>query len=190
MVDRVRALIIVDMQNDFCVGGSVPVAGADALSHAINDYLARRPGYQHIVATKDNHINPGDHFSDKPDYVSSWPPHCVVGSFGTDFHPDLDTSPVEAVFFKGAYSAAHSGFEGIDEAETPLLDWLLLRDVDEVDVLGVATDFCVCRTAQDAARAGFDTRLLLDLSVGVGALSTMEALDEMRTAGVMVVLSS
>ncbi|AKN16945.1 pyrazinamidase/nicotinamidas PNCA [Mycobacterium haemophilum DSM 44634] len=185
-----RALIIVDMQNDFCTGGSVPVAGADALPHAINAYLAQHPSYQHVVATKDYHINPGEHFSDTPDYVSSWPPHCVAGTSGADFHPDLDTSPVEAVFRKGAYSGAYSGFEGVDETKTPLLDWLLRHEVNEVDVVGVATDFCVCKTAQDAARAGFTTRVLLDLSVGSRAQSTMEALDEMRKAGVAVVLSS
>ncbi|MCV7125814.1 pyrazinamidase PncA [Mycobacterium lacus] len=185
-----RALIIVDVQNDFCAGGSVPVEGADALPRAINDYLAREHGYDHVVATKDYHINPGDHFSDRPDYSSSWPPHCVVGSFGAEFHPDLDTSRIEAVFCKGAYSGAYSGFEGVDENETPLLDWLRQRRVDEVDVVGVATDYCVRMTSEDAARAGFATRVLLDLTAGAGALSTVQAIEEMRNAGVAVGLSS
>lgn len=127
MVERVRALIIVDVQNDFCKGGSVPVAGGAALASAINDYLAREPGYQHVVATQDFHVDPGDHFSDHPDYSSSWPPHCVAGSRGADFYPDLDTSRIEAVFRKGAYAAAYSGFEGVDENGTPLLEWLRQR---------------------------------------------------------------
>jgi nicotinamidase/pyrazinamidase len=190
MVDHVRALIIVDVQNDFCAGGSVPVAGAETLARAINDYLAREHGYHHVVATQDFHISPGDHFSDRPDFSSSWPPHCVVGSFGAEFHPDLDTSRIEAVFRKGAFSAAYSGFEGVDENETPLLDWLRQRRVDEVDVVGVATDYCVRMTAEDAARAGFATRVLLDLTAGAAALSTMEAIEEMHNAGITVVLSS
>jgi len=190
MVDRVRALIIVDMQNDFCEGGSLPVAGAAALAPAINDYLAGGPDYQHVVATKDYHVDPGDHFSDHPDFSSSWPPHCRAGSPGADFHPDLDTAPIEAVFRKGADSAAYSGFEGADENGTSLLDWLRQRGVDEVDVVGVATDHCVRRTAEDAARAGLATRVLLDLTAGVAADNTEQALTEMRTASIALVEST
>jgi nicotinamidase/pyrazinamidase len=189
-VGCVRALIIVDVQNDFCEGGSLPVAGGSAVVRAINGYWATGPDYQHVVATKDFHINPGDHFSDHPDYSSSWPPHCVAGSPGSDFHPDLDTGPIEAVFRKGAYTAGHSGFEGVDENGTPLLDWLRRREVDEVDVVGIATDHCVRSTAEDAARAGFATRVLLDLTAGTAAESTADAIAEMRTAGIAVVQSA
>ncbi|BBU22593.1 pyrazinamidase PncA [Mycobacterium xenopi] len=181
-----RALIIVDVQNDFCEGGALPVAGGAAIARAINDYLATAPGYQHVVATKDHHIDPGDHFSDHPDYVSSWPPHCVAGSPGADFHPDLDTSRIEAVFRKGAYSAGYSGFEGTDESGTPLLDWLRQHGVDRVDVVGLATDHCVRSTAEDAARAGLSTRVLVDLTAGVAPDSTAAAIEEMRDAGVVV----
>ncbi len=191
MVDCVRALIIVDVQNDFCEGGSVPVAGGGALARTISDYLTyNRLRYGHVAATKDYHISPGDHFSGQPDYSSSWPPHCIAGSFGADFHPDLDTSCIEAVFLKGAYSAAYSGFEGVDENATSLLDWLRQRDVDKVDVAGIATDYCVRLTAEDAARAGFATRVLVDLTAGTAAGSTMEALAQMRNAGIEVVLSA
>ena len=186
-VEPVRALIIVDVQNDFCEGGSVAVTGGAALAPAINDYLAGEPGYQHVVATKDFHIDPGDHFSDHPDYSSSWPTHCVAGSPGADFHPDLDTSRIEAIFRKGAYSAAYSGFEGVDENGTPLLEWLRQRGVDEVDVVGIATDYCVRRTVEDAARAGLATRVLVDLTAAVAADSAAEALAEMRTAGIELV---
>ena len=186
-VEPVRALIIVDVQNDFCEDGSVAVTGGAALAPAINDYLAGEPGYQHVVATKDFHIDPGDHFSDHPDYSSSWPTHCVAGSPGADFHPDLDTSRIEAVFRKGAYSAAYSGFEGVDENGTPLLEWLRQRGVDEVDVVGIATDYCVRRTVEDAARAGLATRVLVDLTAAVAADSAAEALAEMRTAGIELV---
>ena len=187
MVERMRALIIVDVQNDFCAGGSLPVTGGAALAGAINDYLAGEPGYQHVVATKDFHVDPGDHFSDHPGYSSSWPPHCVAGSPGADFHPDLDTSPIEAVFRKGAHEAAYSGFEGVDENGTPLLDWLRQRGVDEVDLVGIATDHCVRRTAEDAVRAGLTTRVLVGLTAAVSPSSAAAALAEMRTAGVELV---
>jgi nicotinamidase/pyrazinamidase len=187
MVERVRALIIVDVQNDFCAGGSLAVTGGAAVAAAINDYLAGKPGYQHVVATQDYHIDPGEHFSDHPDYSSSWPPHCIAGSPGAEFRPDLDTSPIEAVFRKGAHAAAYSGFEGVDENDTPLLEWMRRRGVDEVDVVGIATDHCVRRTAEDAVRAGFATRVLVDLTAAVAPDSAAAALAEMRTAGIEVV---
>ncbi|MEB3981617.1 pyrazinamidase PncA [Mycobacterium sp. 663a-19] len=182
-----RALIIVDVQNDFCEGGSLAVAGGAAVAPAINDYLAGGPGYQHVVATQDFHIDPGDHFSDHPDFSSSWPPHCVAGTFGAEFHPGLDTGPIEATFRKGAYAAAYSGFEGRDENGKPLLDWLRQHDVDEVDVAGIATDHCVRCTAEDAARAGLTTRVLVDLTAAVAPDSADAALAELRSAGVELV---
>jgi nicotinamidase/pyrazinamidase len=178
-----RALIIVDVQNDFCEGGSLAVTGGAAVARAISEHVAGH-GYGHVVATKDFHIDPGAHFSDHPDYAASWPPHCVAGTSGSDFHPDLDTGPVEAVFRKGAHAAAYSGFEGADEAGTPLADWLRTRDVDAVDVVGIATDYCVHATAADAARAGFSTRVLLDLTAGVAPDSTAKAIEDLRAANV------
>jgi nicotinamidase/pyrazinamidase len=179
-----RALIIVDVQNDFCEGGSLAVTGGTAVARAISDRLAGDHGYAHVVATKDFHVDPGAHFSAHPDYAASWPPHCVVGTSGADFHPDLDTGPVEATFFKGRHAAAYSGFEGADDAGTPLADWLRARGVDETDVVGIATDYCVHATAADAARAGFATRVLLDLTAGVAPESTSKAIEDLRAAGV------
>ena len=180
-----RALIIVDVQNDFCEGGSLAVAGGAAVARAVSERLAGRAhDYAHVVATKDFHIDPGSHFSDHPDYAASWPPHCVAGTTGADFHPDLDTSAVEAVFRKGAHAAAYSGFEGFDDDGTPLGDWLRGHGVDEVDVVGIATDYCVRATAADAARAGFRTRVLLDLTAGVAPASTVRAIEELRADGV------
>ena len=180
-----RALIIVDVQNDFCEGGSLAVAGGGAVARAISDHLAAgSPGYAHVVATKDYHVDPGSHFSDHPDYAASWPPHCVAGTPGADFHPDLDTSAVEAVFRKGAHAAAYSGFEGSDDNGTPLGDWLRGHGVDEVDVVGIATDYCVHATAADAARAGLRTRVLLDLTAGVAPESTAKAIEDLRADGV------
>jgi nicotinamidase/pyrazinamidase len=183
----VRALIIVDVQNDFCEGGSLAVAGGAAVARDISSLLASPDhGYAHVVATQDFHIDPGSHFSAHPDYVASWPPHCVAGTTGADFHPDLDTTSVEAVFRKGAYKAAYSGFEGADDKATPLGDWLRQHDVDQVDVVGIATDYCVRATAADAEAAGFATRVLLGLTAGVNPGTTEDAVAALRAAGVEV----
>ncbi len=179
-----RALIIVDVQNDFCEGGSLAVAGGAAVARAVSERLAAGHEYAHVVATRDFHVDPGAHFSDHPDYAASWPPHCVAGTAGADFHPDLDTRTVEAVFLKGQHAAAYSGFEGADEAGTPLADWLRARQVDEVDVVGIATDYCVHATAANAVRAGFATRVRLDLTAGVAPGSTAKAIEDLRAAGV------
>ncbi len=187
MVEPVRALIIVDVQNDFCAGGSLAVAGGAAVAGAISDYLAGEPGYEHVVATKDFHIDPGDHFSDHPDFSSSWPPHCIAGTAGADFRPELDTSRIEAVFRKGAYEAAYSGFEGTDDNGASLLQWLRQHGVDQVDVVGIATDQCVRRTAEDAARHGLATRVLVNLTAPVAPDSADQALAEIRSAGVELV---
>jgi nicotinamidase/pyrazinamidase len=181
----VRALVIVDVQNDFCEGGSLAVEGGGAAAAAISRYLAAEAGgYSHVVASRDYHVDPGGHFSDHPDFSTSWPPHCVAGTAGAEFHPDFDTSGVETVFSKGAHAAAYSAFEGAEAGGTPLGTWLRERGVDALDVAGIATDYCVRATALDAARAGFATRVLLGLTEGVDPVTTAEALDEMQAAGV------
>jgi nicotinamidase/pyrazinamidase len=182
-----RALIIVDVQNDFCEGGSLAVAGGGAVARAVSEYLTDGHPYAHIVATNDYHVEPGGHFSDRPDYATSWPPHCVAGTPGAGFHPDLDLTRVEAVFRKGAHGAAYSGFEGADNAGTPLAEWLRQRGVDEVDMVGLATDYCVRATAADAARAGLAARVLLDLTAGVALESTTRALEQLAAAGVELI---
>ncbi len=212
-----RALIVVDVQNDFCEGGSLAVAGGAAVAAAISAALSAEaalatepasptapaspgpapltvpaPGtepapvghrWEHVVATKDFHIDPGAHFGDPPDYVLTWPAHCVVGTTGTELHPNLDTSRIEAVFTKGQYAAAYSGFEGRSDG-VGLADWLHVRGVSAVDVVGIATDHCVRATALDAVTAGFDTTVLLDLTAGVAPDTVDSALDELRAAGV------
>jgi nicotinamidase/pyrazinamidase len=178
-----RALIVVDVQNDFCEGGSLAVAGGAAVAAGISALLATAD-YPLVLATRDAHVDPGDHFSDHPDYVTHWPSHCVVGTTGAQFHPNFDTQRVDAVFSKGAHAAAYSGFEGHDAEGTPLADWLRGHAVDDVDVVGIATDHCVRATALDAAAAGFATTVLLDLTAGVAPDTVRRALDEMRAAGV------
>ncbi|BBC95741.1 isochorismatase family protein [Streptomyces griseofuscus] len=185
-----RALIVVDVQNDFCEGGSLAVAGGADVAAAITELIGQAggTGYRHVVATRDCHIAPGGHFADDPDYVRSWPAHCVAGTEGVGFHPNfapaVASGAIDAVFDKGAYSAAYSGFEGADENGTPLADWLRAREIDEVDVVGIATDHCVRATALDAVREGFRTQILLDLTAGVSPAATERALEELREAGV------
>jgi nicotinamidase/pyrazinamidase len=184
-----RALIVVDVQNDFCEGGSLAVAGGAEVAAAITELIAQAPAcYRHVVATRDHHVGPGNHFSAHPDYVHSWPPHCVAGTEGVGFHsnfaPVVTSGAIDAVFDKGAYAAAYSGFEGIDENGVPLADWLRAREIIAVDVVGLATDHCVRATALDAVRAGLATTVLLDLTAGVSPATTSRAMDEMRGAGV------
>src|SRR2546421_2969687 len=182
-----RALIIVDVQNDFCEGGSLAVAGGAEVAAGISVALASPNRRWHsVVATKDFHVDPGAHFSAAPDYVDSWPPHCVVGTPGTDFHPDLATDRIQAVFTKGEHEAAYSGFQG-HSGETGLADWLRQHDVSTVDIVGIATDHCVRATALDAAAEGFATTVLLDLTAGVAQSTVDLALNAMRTAGVELV---
>ncbi|GGU90560.1 amidase [Streptomyces albospinus] len=184
-----RALIVVDVQNDFCEGGSLAVAGGADVAAAITDLVGQAAGgcYRHVVATRDHHIDPGGHFSDHPDFRDSWPAHCVAGTEGSGFHPNfapaIASGAIDAVFSKGEYAAAYSGFEGADENGTPLADWLRERDVSEVDVVGIATDHCVRATALDALAAGLRTHVLLDLTAGVAAGTTERALEELRAAG-------
>lgn len=188
-----RALIVVDVQNDFCEGGSLAVPGGAQVAHDVATILHHwvlqdpsAPDYAHVVATKDHHVDPGHHWSEKPDFKDSWPVHCQVGTDGEAFHPNLDPQPFDAVFLKGQHAAAYSGFEGHGPDGATLAEWLRRHEVTDVDVCGLATDYCVRATALDAVREGFATRLRLDLCAGIAPESTEHALAEMRAVGVTV----
>ncbi|GAB2990872.1 nicotinamidase [Amycolatopsis acidiphila] len=178
-----NALIVVDVQNDFCEGGSLAVAGGADTASKITEHLAAG-GYDHVVATRDYHIDPGAHFSEEPDYVRTWPRHCEAGTAGASFHPALDVGPISTVFSKGQYSDGYSGFEGHTESGEGLADWLRAHEVTNVDVVGIATDHCVRATSLDAARAGFSVRVLLDLTAGVAHETVDKALADLGSAGV------
>lgn len=189
-----KALIVADVQNDFCEGGSLAVAGGADVAYAIGQLLRRMQDadpeereYDYVVASRDHHVDPGDHFSENPDYVDSWPPHCVAGTAGAAFHPNLDPQPFDAVFDKGEYAAAYSSFEGRSQDGVPLADWLRQHGVKSVDVVGLTTDHCVLTTALDAVREGFQTRVLLNYTAGVAPATTEAALAEMRAASVDLV---
>jgi nicotinamidase/pyrazinamidase len=186
-----RALIVVDVQNDFCEGGSLPVLGGADVASDIGELLHHwtrkddhAPAYDVVVASKDHHVDPGHHWAREPDFIDTWPVHCKVGTDGEAFHPNLDPQPFDAIFLKGEHAAAYSAFEGRTVEGQALADWLRGHEVDRVDVCGIATDHCVRCTALDAAKEGFSTRVLTDLCAGVAPETTERALAEMQAAGV------
>lgn len=183
-----RALVVVDVQVDFCEGGSLAVEGGAAVATAVTRHARERADdYAAVVATQDWHVDPGGHFSDHPDFVTSWPVHCVAGTPGAAAQPGFDLDLAQAVFRKGQYSDGYSGFEGEAEGGDRLEEWLRRKAVTDVDVVGIATDHCVRATALDAARAGFRVRVLLSLVAGTAPETSRAALEEMRAAGVEVV---
>jgi nicotinamidase/pyrazinamidase len=189
-----RALLVVDVQNDFCEGGSLAVPGGAEVAYRIGQLLhhwteqdPKAPDYAVAVATQDHHIDPGEHFSANPDFELSWPRHCVVGTDGVAFHPNLDPQPFAAIFRKGEYAAAYSGFEGRTADGVGLAEWLRQEEVTDLDVCGLATDYCVRATALDANQQGFAVRLLTGLCAAVSPESGKAAIEEIRGAGVVVV---
>jgi nicotinamidase/pyrazinamidase len=181
------ALVIVDVQNDFCEGGSLAVEGGSDVARRLTDHVHDHGGqYASVTATRDHHIDPGAHFAAEPDYRDSWPAHCVAGTPGAELHPALNREPIEAVFDKGEHAAAYSGFEGFSPDGVGLEKWLKDRHIDTVHVAGIATDYCVRATALDARLAGFATTVLEDLVAGVAKDSSERAVAEMRAAGIDV----
>ncbi len=187
-----RALVIVDVQNDFCEGGSLAVSGGADVANGITEWLDEHSDrYAAVVATADWHEQPGAHWSDEPDFRDSWPVHCAVGSEGAQFHPAVlpAINRADAIFLKGRNEAAYSGFEGHaaqpDGSDGPLLgSWLREHHIEAVDIVGIATDHCVRATAIDAVGEGLRARVLLDLTAGVAPQTTAQAIEQLREAGV------
>ena len=179
-----RAFVIVDVQNDFCEGGSLAVNGGAAVARGLTEFLREhRADYALVAATRDYHVDPGAHFAAEPDFRDSWPVHCVAGTEGAELHPALDRGLVDEVFDKGRDTAAYSGFEARSTAGKLLGARLKEAGVEALDVAGIATDYCVRATVIDALRDGFRVRLLPDLCAGVAPETSRTALDEMKTAG-------
>lgn len=188
------AFVVVDAQNDFSEGGSLAVDGAIAAYRATYMHLAGRAGkYAVLVTTRDNHIDPGDHWSEDPDYADTWPRHCAAGEPGSEIHPEMvraldyfaATNPqaVRIDVTKGEFEAAYSGFEGKTEAGVPLADALRAADVTHLEVVGVATDHCVRATVLDALREGFEVTVHANQIAAVDAGRGAKALREMADAG-------
>lgn len=184
------ALIVVDVQRDFCEGGSLAVPGGEAAAAGISDLIdAAGDTYPVVVATRDWHVEPGRHFAppgEQPDFELTWPVHCVAGDEGAEWHPDLRLPERAVVFSKGERAAAFSGFEGRTADGAGLADFLRRAGVDRVDIVGIATSFCVRATALDALREGFVTRVLAPLTADVDAARTPATLDQLHRAGVEI----
>jgi nicotinamidase/pyrazinamidase len=188
-----RALFIIDVQNDFTEGGSLGVDGGTAVATGISSLLARHPHrYDHVFASRDWHDatnSNGGHFADgaEPDYENTWPSHCVAGTYGAEYHAELATDAVDVHVRKGMGRPAYSIFEGTttnDETVAGLLDSL---GVTDIDVAGIATDYCVRQSALHAIESGRSVRILADLVAGVAADSSAAALVELEAAGAEIV---
>lgn len=188
------ALLIVDIQRDFCEGGALGVSGGERVASNVAAYLrSHADDYDLVVATRDWHIDPGDHFAEDPDFLRSWPPHCVAHSEGADFHPAirevLDAYSHQEIR-KGMHAAAYSAFEGELQDGTPMRDVLASHQIGHVDIVGLCTDYCVAQTALHAIQGGLRTRVLLHLTTGVHPDTTRTALKELDSAGIEVLDST
>jgi nicotinamidase/pyrazinamidase len=183
-----RALLIVDVQPTFCEEGELPVDGGNEIAFEIAEYVsARRGEYDVTITSQDWHIDPADHFSAEPDYVDTWPPHGLANTPNAEIHPAVQAAlgedGADIVVRKGQYAAAYSAFEGIDDDGTALLPLLESRDVDILDVCGIAESHCVRASALDALASGFTVRLLTDLTVPVTPESGRAAREAIVAAG-------
>jgi nicotinamidase/pyrazinamidase len=186
-----NALLVIDVQNDFVEGGSLAVKGGAQVAALISRHIRHfKSEYHFVAATRDYHEDPANHFSDHPDYVSTWPPHCVIGTPGASLCPPMVNlvreKLIQAVLDKGRHTAAYSGFEAADARGHLLYDVLREARVDHVDICGLATDYCVRATALDARTREFQVRILLNLCAAVNPESGLRALEEMKAAGCQI----
>lgn len=180
-----RALVIVDVQPTFCEGGALGVAGGNEVAERIADFVTENADeYEFIVTTQDWHIEPGNHFSDDPDLVDTWPPHGVADTAEAELHEAIASLPVDCQVKKGQYSAAYSGFEGTDADGQTLENLLRAHDIQAVDVVGLAESHCVKETALDALHSGWPVRVFSDLTAPVSPELGEAARVEMDEAGI------
>lgn len=209
-----HALIIVDIQQDFCEGGTLAVEGGAQTASLVTEYMNQcGQKFDVIATTRDWHIDPGPHFSSNPDFEETWPVHCVAGTPGAELHENLDSEFIDAEFLKGQYNDGYSGFDGVlgepdmirnqdgmagpygataaaaaaTNADSITMDeWLRDNRIENITVVGIATDHCVRATAMDASDAGYEVRVITNLTAGVAENTTDEAMDEMEDSGVML----
>ena len=186
-----KAILVVDVQNDFCEGGSLAVSGGAAVAKKISEYL-KSSNYDLVVASRDWHDsdnNNSGHFADldaEPDYKTSWPIHCVANSEGANYHPNLDIDLIQAHVFKGQGAHGYSAFEGVTAEGGTLEELLKLNGIEQLDVVGIATDHCVLASALDAKKLGLAVRVISSLTAGVSMESTERAIDSLIDSGVEV----
>lgn len=186
------ALLIVDVQNDFCEGGALGVDGGAAVAAGITEHArAHRDDYALVIASRDWHDGDSDnggHFATDaaPDFVTTWPVHCVAGTPGAEYHPALDIALIDVHVRKGQGRPSYSAFEGTVDDGRMLAAVLDEAGVDELDVVGIATDHCVRASALDALAGGRRVRVLTDLVAGVAPEPSRAALAEVAAAGARV----
>jgi nicotinamidase/pyrazinamidase len=189
-----RALLVIDVQNDFCEGGALAVAGGAAVAGKIGKFL-ESTRYDLVVASRDWHDadnNNSGHFADsgvEPNYKTNWPVHCVAETNGAQYHPNLNTEAIGEHIFKGQGQNGYSIYEGITKSGQTFDDLLNAHQIDEVDVVGIATDHCVLASALDSKSHGLKVRVISSLTAGVSEVTTEAAIDRMIDSGIEVVAS-
>lgn len=189
-----RALLVIDVQNDFCEGGALAVDGGAAVAAKISSFL-ETASYDLVVASRDWHT-PGEsnsgHFAEvgtEPNYKTTWPIHCVADTDGASYHPNLVTDKIDVDIYKGQGQNGYSIFEGITQGGKSFSDLLSDHSIKEVDVVGIATDHCVLASATDAKKHGLKVRVISSLTAGVSAETTEAAIDWMIDEGIEVLAS-
>jgi len=189
-----KALLVIDVQNDFCEGGALAVAGGAAVAGKIAKFL-ESTSYDLVVASRDWHDadnNNSGHFADsdtEPDYKTNWPVHCVAETNGAQYHPNLNTEDIGEHIFKGQGQNGYSIYEGITKSGQTFDELLAAHQIDEVDVVGIATDHCVLASALDSKSHGLKVRVISSLTAGVSQVTTEAAIDRMIDSGIEVVAS-
>jgi nicotinamidase/pyrazinamidase len=189
-----KALLVIDVQNDFCEGGALAVTGGAAVAKKISDYLKSHQ-YDLVVASRDWHdadsTNSG-HFAEpgsEPNFTTNWPVHCVANTEGADYHSNLSTEHIQVHIYKGQGQNGYSIYEGVTDQGQPFSELLKASGIDQVDVVGIATDHCVLASALDAKRSGLSVRVISSLTAGVAPASTEAAIDKLVDSGVEVIAS-
>jgi nicotinamidase/pyrazinamidase len=189
-----KALLIIDVQNDFCEGGALAVSGGAAVAGKITKFL-ESSSYDLVVASRDWHDADNDnsgHFAEEgqdPNYKTNWPVHCVAETSGAQYHPNLNTASIDEHIFKGQGQNGYSIYEGITKSGQKFDQLLAQNQIDEVDVVGIATDHCVLASAMDSKNHGLKVRVISSLTAGVSETSTEAAIDQMIDSGIEVVPS-
>jgi nicotinamidase/pyrazinamidase len=189
-----RALLVIDVQNDFCEGGALAVQGGAAVASKISSFL-ETANYDLVVASRDWHDADGTnsgHFAaagSEPNFKTTWPVHCVADTDGAKYHPNLSTDKIDVDIYKGQGQNGYSIFEGITKAGQSFSELLATHSIDEVDVVGIATDHCVLASATDAKKHGLKVRVISSLTAGVSSESTEAAIDQMIDEGIEVLAS-
>lgn len=188
-----RALLIIDVQNDFCEGGSLACAGGASVAQRVTEYLRdHKSDYDFVIASRDWHDadnNNGGHFASEgqgPDFANTWPAHCVSGTNGAEYHPNLDASLINVHLEKGMGKPSYSAFEGVTRDGKSIADVLASAGVDQLDVVGIATDYCVLASSLDARKAGLAVTVLTEMCAGISAESTDSAIAQMKAAGCQI----